>query len=53
VRASEFPTIENLFDLIEGQPLVPDGTFHVGIPVELVSRAIAFESEEEPRSQLA
>ena len=45
--ASEFPTIENLFDLIKGQPLVPDGTFHVCIPVELVSRAFVFEIEEE------
>jgi len=48
VWPSEFPQIEYPFDLIEGQPFVPDGTFHVGIPVELVSRALVFESEEEP-----
>jgi hypothetical protein len=40
VWPSEFPEIEYLFDLIEGQPFLPDGTFHVGIPVELVSRAL-------------
>ena len=47
VRPPEFPTVEYLFNLIEAQPIVPDGTFHVGIPVEVVSRALVFESEEE------
>ena len=47
VRPSEFPTVEYLFDLIEGQPFMPDRTFHVGIPVEFVSRALVLGSEEE------
>jgi len=50
VWPSEFPEIEYFFDLIEGQPFVPDGAFHVGISVELVSRAFVFEIEEELRS---
>jgi hypothetical protein len=47
VRSPEFPTVEYLFNLIEGQAFVPDGTLYVAIPVELVSGALMFESEEE------
>jgi hypothetical protein len=46
VWAPEFPTVEYLFNLIEGQAFVPDGTFHVGIPVEFVASAVVIESEE-------
>jgi hypothetical protein len=46
VWAPEFPTVEYLFDLVEGQAFVPDRTFHVGVPVKVVASAVIFESEE-------
>jgi hypothetical protein len=47
VWATELPQIEYLFDLIECQVLVLNGTRNVCFPEEVVTRTFMFEGEEE------